>query len=115
MPNLFDALPDAAAAEIFTDLHASHGVRIERIVSWGQATPVATPFDQDHDEWVVLLAGEAGLSIEGEAECRLVPGGYVLIPAHRRHRVTWTAADRPTVWLAIHFPPAPLSKARGGE
>jgi cupin 2 domain-containing protein len=40
-------------------------VRFERIVSAGQATPVDAPYDQDHDEWVLLLAGSAGLWIEG--------------------------------------------------
>jgi hypothetical protein len=27
-----------------------------------------------------------------------------LIAAHRAHWVTWTAKDKPTVWLAVHFP-----------
>jgi cupin 2 domain-containing protein len=105
MPNLFTPLPPTAAGEeIFTELLSRQGVRIERIVSTGQATPIDSPYDQDHDEWVLLLAGAAGLWIEGEAERELVPGDHLLVPAHRRHRVTWTAPDRPTVWLAIHLP-----------
>lgn len=101
--NIFDAVPGKAADEIVTELLSHSGVRIERIVSTGQATPVEAPYDQDHDEWVLLLTGAAGLWIEAEGEFRLRPGDRVLIPAHRRHRVTWTAADEPTVWLAIHF------------
>jgi hypothetical protein len=55
-------------------------------------------------EWVLLLAGSAGLRIEGEGERNLPPGDQVLIAAHRAHWVTWTAKDEPTIWLAIHFP-----------
>ncbi|MBZ8134300.1 cupin domain-containing protein [Afifella sp. IM 167] len=102
MASLFDDLPqEALAEEIFTTLLSRPGVRIERIVSTGQATPADTPYDQPHDEWVLLLRGAAGLWIEGEGEMELKPGDHLLIPAHRRHRVTRT--DLPTVWLAIHF------------
>jgi cupin 2 domain-containing protein len=101
--NLLDDLPGAAEAEIVTALLSRPGIRIERIVSAGQATPLDMPYDQDHDEWVLLLAGAAGLWIDGDGEQVLRPGDTVLIPACCRHRVTWTAADRPTVWLAIHL------------
>jgi cupin 2 domain-containing protein len=101
--NLFDDLPPRSESENFTDLLSRPGVRIERIVSYGQATPLATPYDQDHDEWVLLLRGSAGLWVDGDGERDLRPGDYVLIPAHRLHRVTRTAENEPTVWLAAHF------------
>lgn len=103
MPNLFEALPEDRRREDFADLLTRPGVRIERIVSYGQATPADAPYDQPHDEWVLLLKGGAGLWIEGEAEITLRPGDHVLIPANRQHRVMWTDADGPTVWLAVHF------------
>ena len=103
MINLFDDLPARSEREIFTELLSREGVRIERIVSTGQSTPVDEPYDQGHDEWVLLLRGAAGLWIEGEGERELRPGDHVLISAHRAHRVTWTAQAEPTVWLAIHF------------
>ncbi|QUT04400.1 cupin domain-containing protein [Sphingobium phenoxybenzoativorans] len=103
MPNLFEALPEDRSREDFADLLSRPGVRIERIVSYGQATPVDAPYDQPHDEWVLLLKGRAGLWIEGEGETVLGSGDHVLIPANRRHRVTWTDAHGPTVWLAVHF------------
>jgi cupin 2 domain-containing protein len=103
--NIFDSVPGKAPDEIATGLLAHSGVRIERIVSTGHSTPPDSPYDQDHDEWVLLLSGEAGLWIEEEGECRLGPGDCVFIAAHRRHRVTFTAKDEPTIWLAIHFPP----------
>lgn len=78
-------------------------MRIERIVSTGQATPPGEWLDQADDEWVALLAGRAGLRVEGEAETRvLAPGDWVLLRARQRHRVEWTDAVEPTVWLAVH-------------
>lgn len=103
MPNIFDDLPTAVPDEVLTDLLAHQRARIERIVSNGQATPEDAPYDQDHDEWVLLLRGAAGLWLEGEAERTLRPGDYVFIPSRRRHRVTWTACGEPTVWLAVHL------------
>ena len=103
MANLFDHLPAPSQHEDFMELLSRQGARIERIVSTGQSTPAEVPYDQDHDEWVLLLRGAAGLWIDGEEERDLRPGDHLLIPAHRLHRVTWTAMDEPTVWLAIHF------------
>lgn len=103
MENLFDHLPSKAEDERFTELLSRPGIRIEQIVSTGQATPIDSPYDQAHDEWVLLLKGSAGLWMEGSGEHVLRPGDHLLIPARCRHRVTWTATDEPTVWLAIHF------------
>jgi cupin 2 domain-containing protein len=103
LDNLFDDFPLWSESEAFTDLLSRPGVRIERIVSNGQATPADTPYDQDHDEWVLLLRGSASLWLDGEGERDLRPGDHVLIPARRRHRVTRTAENEPTVWLAVHF------------
>jgi cupin 2 domain-containing protein len=52
---------------------------------------------------VLLVKGAARLLFEGEAPLDLRPGSFVNIPAHRRHRVEWTAPDQPTIWLAIHY------------
>ena len=106
MINLLEDVPARADKEIFTELLRRGSVRIERIVSTGQSTPADEPHCQGHDEWVLLLAGSAGLRIEGEDECKLRPGDHVLIAAHRPHWVTWTAKDEPTIWLAVHLPGA---------
>jgi cupin 2 domain-containing protein len=103
MGNIFANLPGRSADEEFTDLLKQPGVWIRRIVSTGQASPPGFWYDQPHDEWVILLSGAAGLAVEGEAERRLEPGDYVFLPARKRHRVTFTAADEPTVWLAVHI------------
>ncbi len=79
-------------------------LRLERILSTGQSTPHGQWYDQDADEWVVLLSGKAGLLFQGKKEiCVMQPGDYLLIPAHTRHRVEWTEAGKETVWLAVHY------------
>ena len=104
MPNLFAALPTEIPAEIVESLLSTGAFRLERIVSGGQATPPGQWYDQETHEWVVLLKGGAGLRFEDEAEPRVLrPGDYLLIPAHRRHRVEWTDPGQPTVWLALHY------------
>lgn len=99
--NLLAKLPSAKRAEVFTELLAQGGVRIERIVSNGQATPPDKPFVQDADEWVAVLQGSAAIRLEGFAEVALKPGDHLLIPGGTKHWVTRT--DTPTVWLAVHL------------
>lgn len=102
--NVFAAIPETAAEELFEDLLRRPAFRIERIVSFGQASPEGFWYDQVGAEWVVVLRGRAGLELEGEVEIlELGPGDWIDLPAHRRHRVAWTAPDEPTVWLAVHY------------
>jgi cupin 2 domain-containing protein len=106
--DLFRDVPASLSAEQITALVTTPHVRIERIVSTGQASPPGFWYDQDWDEWVTVLAGSAGLLIEGEATARvLCPGDHLHIAAHARHRVEWTDAGQPTIWLAVHFSPPP--------
>ena len=102
--NLFAEIAASRAAEQCTDLLAAPGLRLERIVSLGQATPAGEWLDQNEAEWVILLRGAAKLTFEGEPSAReLQPGDYVTIPARCRHRVDWTSPDGPTIWLALHY------------
>ncbi|RVU14014.1 cupin domain-containing protein [Methylobacterium oryzihabitans] len=104
--NLLSPLPRLLPEEEFSEILSRPDLRIERIVSTGQASPPGYWYDQPWDEWVLVLAGAARLRIEGEAADRdLAPGDHLLLPARTRHRVEWTAPDAPTVWLAVHCPP----------
>jgi cupin 2 domain-containing protein len=101
--NLFDDLPDRLPSERVDVIVDAPGVRIERIVSTGHMTPPGEWYDQDADEWVVVLRGRARVRLEGEPDARdLYPGDHLLLPAHVRHRVEWTDDGGPTVWLAVH-------------
>ncbi len=102
--NLYSPAHGDPGRELFETLIENAAFRLERIRSTGQATPPGQWYDQQSDEWVVLLAGEAGLVFEQEAEeIVLRPGDYIHIPAHARHRVAWTSKSAETIWLALHF------------
>lgn len=101
--NFWAKLPTAGNEEIFHDLLKVPGLRIERIVSSGQASPPGFWYDQAWDEWVLVLQGEAVLQLEHAAEpIVLGVGDHCWLPAGCRHRVVSTAAGELTVWLAVH-------------
>ena len=93
--------------------YPEHSFREKRKIQKKKCLIYDCRYDQEDDEWVVVLQGEAQLQFEGEASPRhLNAGDYVLIPAHTRHRVASTSATRgtdgsftPTVWLAVHHGP----------
>jgi cupin 2 domain-containing protein len=102
--NLLRDIPDARAGEITDPIVGAPSVRIERIVSLGQASPPGFWYDQAEAEWVLLLAGAARLRFADQPEPRLLgPGDWVEIAPHRRHRVDWTDPAQPTVWLAVFY------------
>ncbi len=103
--HLLAALPDGAGDEEFLTLVAGGGTRIERVVSTGQASPAGFWYDSAEDEFVLLVAGGAVLAIEGQGDpLTLEPGDWAHLPAHCRHRVEWTCAEPPTIWLAVFSP-----------
>lgn len=102
--NFLDVPRPEAPGETLEVLLARKGVRLERIVSLAHATPEGEWYDQRQDEWVMLAAGRAALLIEGEEKAReMKAGDCLLLPAHCRHRVTWTDPESPSVWLALHI------------
>ena len=102
--NLLSPLPNARATEQVDALLARPGLRIERIVSFGQASPPGFWYDQAEGDWMLLLAGAARLRFADETEARLLePGDWLDIAPHRRHRVEWTDPASPTVWLTVFY------------
>lgn len=87
--------------EEFRPLLEGKTFRLEHIVSHGECSPPGFWYDQDEEEWVTLLRGEATLAYADGALQSLRPGDAVLIPAHRKHRVESVSSD--AVWLALHF------------
>ncbi len=73
------------------------GVVVEQILSG--ALPAPLVYDQDHDEWVVVLHGGAVLEVGGE-RLDLEPGDWVMLRAHEVHRLIETLPG--TSWLALH-------------
>lgn len=102
--NLLAGIPACLPEELCETLHETPALRLERIVSRGHASPASGWYDQERDEWVALLEGEAEIEFaDGNGIIGLRPGDWLLIPARVRHRVTRTAPDRPSVWLAAHI------------
>ncbi len=102
MNNIFQFTNQLSDQEIFDTILKSKNVKIERIISTGQTTAEDTGYDQEEDEWVILLQGKATLSFFDNSSINLKAGDYLLIKAHQKHRVTFTSFDPPCIWLAIH-------------
>lgn len=102
--NIFGDIPTQLQDELLEEILTGNSFRAERIVSRGHSSPEGFWYDQDENEWVILLQGSAGLRLDGKEEpVVLRPGDYVRIPQHLRHRVEWTDPGKETVWLAVYY------------
>ncbi len=101
--NIFKNIPKHINEEIFEDIFLNDNIKIERIISKGDVTSDREWYDQDNNEWVIVMKGEAVLSFENQEDIRLKSGDYINIPAHTKHRVSWTIETQETIWLAIHY------------
>jgi cupin 2 domain-containing protein len=102
--NFFSDVPKQLPDEWVENVIEGRNFRVERIVSHGHASPKDFWYDQEQNEWVILLQGRAALQFEGvDGFVQLGPGDYLKIPAHKRHRVEWTDPDRVSIWLAVHY------------
>lgn len=101
--NLFEDVEGASQGEVFDSLVESGRLKIERIVSRGHTSPQSGWYDQEQNEWVVVLRGEAVIAFPDKPSLTLGEGDYLSIKAHEKHRVQWTDPERDTVWLAVHY------------
>ncbi|MGH8127365.1 MAG: cupin domain-containing protein [Gammaproteobacteria bacterium] len=100
---MFDLAHETFASEVFEELVKSEHVRVERILSKGHASPEFGWYDQDENEWVIVLQGGGRLTFEDGTEVELSAGDYINLPAHKKHRVTRTDPEQVTVWLAVFY------------
>ncbi len=101
--NIFASIPENLDEESVDLLLQGKGIKIERIISKGHASPPAGWYDQENDEWILVLKGAAIITFQNGGDLNLVVGDHVNIPAHTRHKVKWTDPDTETVWLAILY------------
>ncbi len=100
--NLFDLSTFAdTESEQFDTLLETGGFRLERIASFGQATPEGQWYDQAETEWVAVLRGTATLLYDDGKRVVLQSGDHLIIPPRRRHRVASASGD--CLWLALHI------------
>ncbi|HQM85522.1 MAG TPA: cupin domain-containing protein [bacterium] len=99
--NIYANIPASAKDEITEILAQSKSVRIERIISTGQASAQGFFYDQEENEFVIVLKGKAVIGYEDGTTTELSEGDFLNIPAHLKHRVDFTS--NPTVWLAVFF------------
>lgn len=101
--NLFENIPQNLDQEFFKNIINTGNFRVERIISSGHSSPENFWYDQDTNEFVLLLKGSAELMFENDKTVVLNPGDYLNIPAHVKHRVGKTDQNELTYWLTIHY------------
>ena len=101
--NIFKQIPDDLGEEIYERLVQRNNVKVERIISMGHKSPDTGWYDQEQDEWVLLLKGNASISFDNEVVVNLEEGDYLNIPAHKKHKVLSTSPVTETIWLAIFY------------
>lgn len=102
--NIFSDIPDNIPEEIIETIVSSEKMSIERIISKGHRSPEGFWYDQEKNEWVILLKGAARIRFENKEESVYMKSGdHIHIPAHCRHRVEWTDPDCKTIWIAVFY------------
>jgi cupin 2 domain-containing protein len=104
MRNLFADIPEHLRDELIETILQTSSFYVERIVSRGHCSPAGFWYDQDENEWVILLKGSAHLRFDDQKDVIILKSGdYLHIDRHQRHRVEWTDPEQETIWLAVHY------------
>lgn len=101
--NIFKNIPASITNELFEEIDSTNNIKVERIVSDGHNSPENFWYDQEMNELIFLLQGSAVIEYENGDKIKLMPGDYVKISAHEKHRVAETSHTEKTIWLAIHY------------
>jgi cupin 2 domain-containing protein len=105
MNNIFDlrTIDFSKNEEIIEILSQGKNIRIERIISSGQISLEDFWYDQSEHEFVIVLQGEAKILFENRDEQFLRQGDYLIIPPHKKHRVSYTSINPKCIWLAVFY------------
>ena len=101
--NLFDVTKENFSNEIFERMIENENFVLEKIISEGHSSPRDFWYDQNKNEFVILISGSAKLQYDDGQITNLNPGDYLIIPAHKKHRVEWTDPNQKTFWIALHY------------
>ena len=100
--NLYTLIPESLDSEVFELIVKNENIKIERIISKGHKSPKTGWYDQTHNEWVVVIKGQAIITFE-DRQLSMSSGSYINIPAHTKHKVSCTDPEAETIWLVIHY------------
>jgi cupin 2 domain-containing protein len=100
--NILTNIPDTLPKELIETLLTNKHIKIEKIVSKGHTSPAQGWYNQDKNEWVIVIKGAAKLKFEDKI-VELKEGDYINIPAYKKHKVIWTSPDVETIWIAIFY------------
>ena len=104
MGSLLEGIPKELPEEIFDTICSTDSIMIERIVSRGHTSPEGFWYDQEKNEFILVVKGSAGLELENEKDIIVLNAGdYFNIGAHVKHRVEWTDSTCETIWLAVYY------------
>src|SRR4030095_13514991 len=109
--NVFAKRSQRIDHEDFLTLFETSSTKDERIISHSHSSPPGFWYDQNWDEWVIVMRGSATLEFEGNALVELKQGDYVTIAKHVKHRVANTAPENGVVRAASQC----RKKARQGS
>jgi len=89
-------------SEVFESILVKEDLKIERIVTLKPYDKPGEWYDQEKDEWVLLLQGNAALEFEGQEIIELKAGDYIFIPSRKKHRIKHSSSHTKCIWMAIH-------------
>lgn len=100
--NIFDEIPVDKSEEKFFEIFKDEKIKIEKIVSNGQKSPQDFWYEQEKNEFVLILEGFAIVEFE-DFEVELKKGDCLNIKAYQKHRVKFTSLDETTIWFAVFY------------
>lgn len=101
--NIFDIKNiTSVQPEIFENIIEKNDFKLDRIITQKPYDRPGKWYDQDKDEWVLLLQGEATIEFQNKEIIQLISGDYIFIPSHKRHRIKESSQEQKCIWLAIH-------------
>lgn len=100
--NIFEEIIIDKNEEKFFEIFKNETIKIEKIVSNGQTSPQNFWYEQEENEFVLVLEGFAILQFE-DKDIELKKGDCLNIKAKQKHRVKFTSLDEPTIWFAVFY------------
>ena len=103
MPNIYADIPSSLPNEMFNALISNENIRIKRILSHGHSSPEEGWYNQDENEWVMVLEGQGVIEFEDGRVVTLSKGDYINIAGREKHKVVGTVENVVTIWLAVFY------------